>query len=261
MVSGLADGAASPRPLALRIAQLSHAYRIDGTDRAVLQDIDLHIAPGSFVALLGASGSGKSTLLRLIAGLETPRAGRVFADDVEIAGPGPDRLVMFQDPTLYPWRNVRRNIALGGDIAGRAEPDAVERAIDLVGLRGFETAWPHQLSGGMAQRVALARALVGAPRALLLDEPLGKLDSLTRLTMQTELRRLWQQRGFTAIMVTHDVEEALLLATRVVVIGGRPGRVIGDIAIDMPPERHRDDARLLGLRRDILGQLGHREVW
>jgi NitT/TauT family transport system ATP-binding protein len=248
-------------PLSLRIADVSHAYRIDGTERTVLDGIDLRIAPGAFVALLGASGSGKSTLLRLIAGLERPRSGRILADDVEIAGPGPDRLVMFQDPTLYPWRSVRGNIALGHDIAGRGDRDAVERAIDLVGLRGFERAWPHQLSGGMAQRVALARALVNAPRALLLDEPLGKLDSLTRLTMQTELRRLWEQRGFTAVMVTHDVEEALLLATRVVVIGGRPGRVIGDIAIDMQAPRHRDDARLLGLRRDILGQLGHRELW
>lgn len=248
-------------PLGLHLDHLSHAYAIGGTETPVLDNVSLGIAPGEFVALLGPSGCGKSTLLRLIAGLEPPRAGRILADGAPIAGPGPDRIVMFQDPTLYPWRTVRGNVALGHDIGGRKDPASVEAAIELVGLTGFERAWPHQLSGGMAQRAALARALVNAPRLLILDEPLGKLDSLTRLTMQTELHRLWRDRGFTAIMVTHDVEEALLLATRIIVFSPRPARIIGDLPIDLPPHRHRDDPRLLDLRRNILVQLGHSADW
>ncbi|GBQ63552.1 nitrate/sulfonate/bicarbonate ABC transporter ATP-binding protein [Ameyamaea chiangmaiensis NBRC 103196] len=248
-------------PLGLRVEGLNHGYMIGGTYTSVLENIDLTVAPGEFVALLGPSGCGKSTLLRLVAGLEPPRSGRMFADETPITGPGPDRIVMFQDPTLYPWRTVRRNVALGHDIAGRPNDAVISDAIALVGLSGFENAWPHQLSGGMAQRVALARALVNDPRLLILDEPLGKLDSLTRLTMQTELSRLWRDRGFTALMVTHDVEEALLLASRVIVFSPRPARVIADLPITLPPHRHRDDPRLLGLRKDILMQLGHSEDW
>ncbi|WP_323991974.1 MULTISPECIES: ABC transporter ATP-binding protein [Nguyenibacter] len=251
----------SIRPLGLQLAHIDHGYTIGGAFTPVLDEISLTIAPGEFVALLGPSGCGKSTLLRLIAGLETPRSGTILADGISITGPGPDRIVMFQDPTLYPWRTVRGNVALGRDIAGRKDPEAVEAAIELVGLKGFERAWPHQLSGGMAQRAALARALVNDPRLLILDEPLGKLDSLTRLTMQAELLRLWRDRGFTAIMVTHDVEEALLLATRIVVFSPRPARIVGDLTIDLPPHRHRDDPRLLALRRDILVQLGHSADW
>ncbi|BCK75862.1 nitrate ABC transporter ATP-binding protein nrtC [Acetobacter aceti NRIC 0242] len=165
---------------------------------------------------------------------------------------------MFQDPTLYPWRTVRQNVALSQDISGKRDRRAVEEAIRLVGLNGFEKAWPHQLSGGMAQRTALARALVNHPRMLILDEPLGKLDALTRLTMQTELHRLWKERDFTAIMVTHDVDEALFLATRVIVLGGaNRSRVLSDIRVDAPFQRHRDDPYFLKLRREILLQLGY----
>ncbi|CAP56588.1 ABC transporter ATP-binding protein [Gluconacetobacter diazotrophicus] len=248
-------------PLGIRLRGIHHGYRIGGAFQPVIQGVSLDIAPGEFVALLGPSGCGKSTLLRLIAGLEPPRSGQILADGVPVTGPGPDRIVMFQDPTLYPWRTVRANVALSQDIAGRRDDAAIDAAIDMVGLKGFERAWPHQLSGGMAQRAALARALVNDPRLLILDEPLGKLDSLTRLTMQTELLRLWQRRGFTVIMVTHDVEEALLLATRVVTFSARPASVLSDIAIDLPYHRHRDDPRLLTLRREILVRLGHSEDW
>ncbi|QHC36533.1 ABC transporter ATP-binding protein [Komagataeibacter xylinus] len=252
---------ATTTPLGIQLHNVSHGYDIRGRFTPVLENVNLNIAPGEFIALLGPSGCGKSTLLRLVAGLETPHAGRLLADGTPITGPGPDRIVMFQDPTLYPWRSVRANVALSQDISGRVDNAAVDAAIAMVGLQGFERAWPHQLSGGMAQRAALARALVNNPRLLILDEPLGKLDSLTRLTMQTELLRLWQDRGFTVIMVTHDVEEALLLATRVITFSSRPASVVSNINIDLPYHRHRDDPHLLALRRDILVQLGHSADW
>ncbi|MFT8473495.1 ABC transporter ATP-binding protein [Acetobacter persici] len=247
--------------LALHLHDLEHGYHIDGAYRPILHEMTLTVQAGEFIALLGPSGCGKSTLLRLIAGLEKPATGWIEVDGRPITGPGPDRIVMFQDPTLYPWRTVRQNIALSQDISGKKNKQAVEEAIRLVGLTGFETAWPHQLSGGMAQRTALARALVNHPRMLILDEPLGKLDALTRLTMQTELHRLWKERDFTAIMVTHDVDEALFLATRIIVLGGTDhARILSDIRVDAPFHRHRENPGFLNLRREILTQLGYRET-
>lgn len=249
-------------PLSLHVAHVHHGYPVKGAMRPVLENVSFDVAPGEFVALLGPSGCGKSTLLRLIAGLEPPLSGQIKADEQVITGPGPDRIVMFQDPTLYPWRTVEANVALGLDIGKRPDPAIVREALQLVGLEKDAAAWPHQLSGGMAQRVALARALVNNPRMLILDEPLGKLDSLTRLTMQGEIRRFWQERGFSALMVTHDVEEALLLATRVLVFSPRPARIISDQRIDLPAEqRHRDSPSIIELRRDILRQLGHSHDW
>lgn len=248
-------------PLGLSISHLNHSYDVKGQKRPVLDDVSFDVKPGEFVALLGPSGCGKSTLLRLVAGLEEPCAGRIEADHMPITGPGPDRIVMFQDPTLYPWRTVEGNVALGLDIQKRHDAALVQDILRLVGLEKDAVSWPHQLSGGMAQRVALARALVNNPRMLILDEPLGKLDSLTRLTMQTEIRRLWQVRGFSTLMVTHDVEEALLLATRIFVFSPRPAHIVSDMTIDLPAERHRDDARVIELRRDILRRLGHSEDW
>ncbi|MBV1836628.1 ABC transporter ATP-binding protein [Acetobacter estunensis] len=259
MVTGQASK--SGEELALHVRGVQHGYHIDGTYRPVIQEMDLRVEAGEFVALLGPSGCGKSTLLRLIAGLEKPSAGWIEVDGKSVTGPGPDRIVMFQDPTLYPWRTVRQNVALSQDISGKRDDQAVDEAIRLVGLGGFEKAWPHQLSGGMAQRTALARALVNHPRMLILDEPLGKLDALTRLTMQTELHRLWKERGFTAIMVTHDVDEALFLATRVLTLGGASrSRILSDIRVEAPFHRHRDDPYLLGLRQEILSQLGYKDV-
>jgi NitT/TauT family transport system ATP-binding protein len=162
--------------------------------------------------------------------------------------------LVFQDPTLYPWRTVQANVALGLEARGllKTQGHRVGDAIRLVGLAGFETAYPHQLSGGMAQRVALARALVNDPRLLLLDEPLGKLDSLTRLSMQGELVSLWQRSGLTALLVTHDVEEALILAQRVIVFSPRPARIAAELVVDRPYPRHRDDPHLVALRRQAL---------
>ncbi len=244
--------------LALEITGVSHEFQLDGKPLPVLQDVTLGIAPGAFVALVGPSGCGKSSLLRLVAGLDTPSAGRIATGGVPITGPDPSRVLMFQDPTLYPWRTVRANVGLGLEARGelRRHGHRVDEALQLVGLDSFATAYPHQISGGMAQRASLARALVNDPGLLILDEPLGKLDSLTRLQMQAELMRIWQDRGFTALLVTHDVEEALLLAQRLIVFSNRPASVRADIAIDLPYPRHRDDRAIVRLRREVLGLLG-----
>jgi NitT/TauT family transport system ATP-binding protein len=247
----------------LDIAHVSHAFDIDGAALPVLEDVNLRIEPGEFVALLGPSGCGKSTLLRLVAGLEPPRSGALREDEVRIRGPHPSRVVVFQDPTLFPWRTVWDNVALGLEAQGilKQHRQRVDDAIELVGLSAFRNAYPHQLSGGMAQRAALARALVNDPKVLVLDEPLGKLDSLTRITMQAELVALWQRKGFTTLLVTHDAEEALFLANRVIVLSERPARIKADIVVDRPYPRHRGDPHLADLRRKILGLLGLDATW
>ncbi|MCK1335545.1 ABC transporter ATP-binding protein [Bradyrhizobium sp. 38] len=248
---------------ALDIEQVSHAFDIDGAELPVLSDVSLSVEPGEFVALLGPSGCGKSTLLRLVAGLDKPRSGTLREDEARITRPHPSRVVVFQDPTLFPWRTVWDNVALGLEAQGilKSQRHRVDAALDLVGLSSFRNAYPHQLSGGMAQRVALARALVNDPKILILDEPLGKLDSLTRITMQAELVSLWQRKGFTTLLVTHDAEEALVLANRVIVFSDRPARVKADIRVDRPYPRHRGDPYLADLRRQILGLLGLDATW
>jgi NitT/TauT family transport system ATP-binding protein len=247
----------------LDIEHVSHAFDIDGADLPVLDDVNLIIERGEFVALLGPSGCGKSTLLRLVAGLEPPKSGILREDDARIRGPHPSRVVVFQDPTLFPWRTVWDNVALGLEAQGilKQQRQRVDDAIELVGLSAFRNAYPHQLSGGMAQRAALARALVNDPKVLILDEPLGKLDSLTRITMQAELVSLWQRKGFTTLLVTHDAEEALFLANRVIVLSDRPARIKADIVVDRPYPRHRGDPHLADLRKQILGLIGLDATW
>jgi NitT/TauT family transport system ATP-binding protein len=247
----------------LDVEHVSHAFDIDGSALPVLDDVNFSVKPGEFIALLGPSGCGKSTLLRMVAGLEPPRSGVLREDGNPVTGPFPSRVVVFQDPTLFPWRTVWNNVALGLEAQGilKTQRHRVDAAIDLVGLSQFRNAYPHQLSGGMAQRVALARALVNDPKILILDEPLGKLDSLTRITMQAELVSLWQRKGFTTLLVTHDVEEALFLANRVIVFSDRPARITADVAVDRPYPRHRGDPRLAELRRNILGLLGLDATW
>jgi ABC-type nitrate/sulfonate/bicarbonate transport system ATPase subunit len=249
---------AAARNVAIDIRGVSHAFELDGSRLPVLESIDLSVAAGEFVALLGPSGCGKSTLLRLISGLEQPTTGSITAEGSLVDRPDPSRILVFQDPTLFPWATVWNNVATGLDARGvlSQERARVDSALDLVGLRDFSKAYPHQLSGGMAQRAALARALVNDPALLLLDEPLGKLDSLTRLTLQEELVSLWRREGFTAILVTHDVEEAVLLASRVIVLSGRPGRIKAEFKVERPYPRHRDDPELVRLRRQILATLG-----
>jgi len=247
----------------LTIREVSHSFDLHGERLPVLDSISLHIARGEFVALLGPSGCGKSTLLRLVAGLGMPSTGRLLVDDRVIEGPDPTRVVVFQDPTLYPWRTVRSNVALGLETRGllRTHARRIDEALQLVGLAGFDNAYPHQLSGGMAQRTALARALVNDPKLLILDEPLGQLDALTRLAMQSELVSHWERSRFTTLLVTHDVEEALFLAGRVILLSERPAHIKAEIVNPLSYPRHRGDPHLAELRRKVFAHLGLDSSW
>jgi ABC-type nitrate/sulfonate/bicarbonate transport system ATPase subunit len=217
----------------------------------VLQDISLRIEPGEFVAIVGASGCGKSTLLRLLAGLESGHEGELLHDGEPITDTDLRRGLIFQDHRLFPWLTVEQNIGLAftnTDVPLAQRRKRIADEISRVGLDGFAAAYPHQLSGGMSQRAAIARALIGRPEVLLLDEPLGALDALTRLRLQQELRRLWQEEGITMVMVTHDIEEAVYLADRIVVMDARPGRIrrIQDVPLAHP--RDRSDAKFVAIR-------------
>ena len=222
--------------------------------RGVLRGLDLTIGAGEFVAIVGRSGCGKSTLLRLLAGLETPEHGRLrVGEQAPRAGNGAVRM-MFQDARLLPWKRVIDNVALGLPSERRGE---AAWALAEVGLAERAGEWPAVLSGGQRQRVALARALVTRPRLLLLDEPLGALDALTRIEMQGLIERVWREHGFTALLVTHDVEEAVAVADRVVVVAG--GRVDLDVRVALGRPRHRGDARFGAVEEAVLGRvLGHR---
>ena len=226
----------------LQVQHVSKSFSLKGAPLLVLDDISLTIAPGEFVAIVGASGCGKSTLLRLLAGLDTDYTGLLLHDGVPIRGTDLHRGLVFQDHRLFPWLTVQQNVAVAFSntrvpLAERTARVAAE--IARVGLDGYADAYPHQLSGGMSQRAAIARALVGRPDVLLLDEPLGALDALTRLRLQQELRRLWQDEGITMVMVTHDIDEAVYLADRIVVLDARPGKVrrVQDVPLGHPRQR------------------------
>jgi NitT/TauT family transport system ATP-binding protein len=253
----------SMRGAALSIREVSHRFELEGRPLPVLEHVSLSVEPGEFVAILGPSGCGKSTLLRLVAGLDFPADGVLSLDGQPINGPDASRIIVFQDPTLYPWRTVWSNVALGLEARGllRSRRERVDEVLRLVGLAGFATAYPRQLSGGMSQRAALARALVNDPKLLILDEPLGQLDSLTRIAMQQELVSLWQRAGFTALLVTHDVEEAVFLANRVIVLSERPARIMAQVVNGRAYPRHRGDPHLAALRREIMDHLGLAESW
>lgn len=228
----------------------------EGSDAAMvaLDNVELEIAPGSLVSLLGPSGCGKSTLLRLIAGLDTVSSGSIALDQEEIRGPHYLRGLVFQDPTLFPWRTIAQNIALGLESRGilAEKKDEILEYIKLVGLEGFEDYYPHQVSGGMAQRASLARALINHPKVLLLDEPLGALDAFTRMQMQEEILRIWQDRGITMVLVTHDVEEAVFLSDKIAIMTSRPGKILEliDVPVDRP--RNRTDPSFIQIRNRIL---------
>ncbi|MFV3304955.1 ABC transporter ATP-binding protein [Pseudomonas sp. NY15181] len=245
---------------ALAIQGLSKAYSIDGRSLPVLENIDLAVRPGEFVSIVGASGCGKSSLLRLIVGLENDYSGRILLDGEAVTGTSLERGIVFQDHRLFPWKTVQDNVALAlkKQKLSRAEKrELVADHLELVGLTGFEQAYPHQLSGGMAQRAAIARALITRPKVLLLDEPFGALDALTRVRLQHELQRIWVQQRSTMIMVTHDVEEALYLGDRVIVMDARPGRIRHEVRVDLPHPRQRGDALLQRLKDELLGELMH----
>jgi len=222
----------------LTITALDKTYA-NGT--RALRGIDLSVADGEIVAVVGGSGCGKSTLLRLIAGLDAPTHGSVQVDGVAVDGPHPAIGVMFQEPRLFPWLSVGENVGFGIRHRPRAQrATLIETELARVGLAGLAGRLPRELSGGMAQRVALARALVASPRVLLLDEPFSALDALTRATLQDQLARLWSDGRPTLVLVTHDIEEALVLADRVIVLRPRPGRIDAVIAVDLARPRDRD---------------------
>jgi ABC-type nitrate/sulfonate/bicarbonate transport system ATPase subunit len=242
----------------LRIEDLSKRFTTaDGRDVLALSHTTLAVAAGEMVSLVGPSGCGKSTLLRMIAGLDEPTSGRAFVGNEPITGPSAERGLMFQDPNLFPWLTVRRNVESGLRARGvlREKRHEVGEFLRLVGLEQFADSYPHQLSGGMAQRVALARALVNHPKVLLLDEPLGALDAFTRMRMQDEVLRIWQARGTTMLLVTHDIDEAIYMSDRIVIMSPRPGRVDRIIDVDLPRPRQRNDERFLRLRSEILKML------
>ena len=240
---------------AISVCLVNRVFREDAAHEvAALKDLSLNIAPGEFVSLVGPSGCGKSTLLRLIAGLDTPTSGEIFLNQKKITGPHYERGLVFQDPTLYPWLNVRDNIAAGlvARKIYREKKAEVNEYIKLAGLSGFEKTYPHKLSGGMAQRAALARALVNHPMVLLMDEPLGALDAFTRMNMQDEILRIWQKRKTTVLLVTHDVDEAVYMSDRIVVMSPRPGRIQEIISVPISRPCARNNHEFLSLRSKIL---------
>jgi ABC-type nitrate/sulfonate/bicarbonate transport system ATPase subunit len=226
----------------------------DGSHVLALSGVNLSIAAGEMVSLVGPSGCGKSTLLRMVAGLDAPTAGAVRVGGEPITGPSAERGLMFQDPNLFPWLTVRRNVEAGLVARGvlREKRHEVNEFIRLVGLDAFANAYPHQLSGGMAQRAALARALVNHPKVLLLDEPLGALDAFTRMRMQDEVLRIWRARGTTMLLVTHDIDEAIYMSDRIVIMTPRPGKIDRIIEVSLSRPRQRNDAKFLRLRSEIL---------
>ncbi len=245
-------------PPMLDIRQVSKRFQLDGDTIEALTPIDLAIARGEFICLIGASGCGKSTLLRIIAGFETASSGEVFAAGKKVAGPGPDRGMVFQDYALFPWMTVRQNIGFGPRQRGLRRDevrDVAERYAAMVGLSRFTDRYPHQLSGGMKQRVAIARCLANDADVLLMDEPFGALDALTRAKLQDELLDIWQRTRTTIIFVTHSVEEAALLADRIVVMSASPGRVDSDNAVSLPRQRDVSSADFNALRRMITNRL------
>ena len=246
----------------LSIRDVSKSFNRNGEELVALNHVSLDIEAGSFVSVIGPSGCGKSTLLRLIAGLNQADEGELLLDGEPIKGPGCDRGLVFQNPTLFPWLNISNNIAFGLK-AGRKHRDKAEiqekvaANIRLVGLEGFEKSYPHQLSGGMCQRASLARSLVGNQRLLLLDEPLGALDAFTRMNMQDELLRIWEQENMTMIMVTHDVDEAIYLSDKVIVMSARPAKIEKIIDIKMTRPRARSGEEFLLYRSKILKLLNY----
>jgi NitT/TauT family transport system ATP-binding protein len=208
-----------------------------------LENFNLHVADNEFVSIIGPSGCGKSTFLLLVAGLEILTSGQITCDGVEVKGSDPKRAIVFQEYLLFPWQTVRKNIEFGPKVNGipaDERKNISDKYINLIGLEGFENQYPHELSGGMKQRVAIARALANNPNVLLMDEPFGALDALTREMLQAELLRVWQRAACTVLFVTHSISEAVFLSDRVVIMSNRPGKIISEIRIDLPRPRSRE---------------------
>ena len=243
----------------LEIRDVGKSYDVDGQQLKVLENINVHVSSGEFVTIVGPSGCGKSTILRLIVGLDGEYSGSISLDGQVISGTSLDRGIVFQDHRLLPWLTLEENIGLSLENSGWTQADkkrTIREHIDLVGLRGFEKVYPYQLSGGMAQRAAIARGLVNRPEILLLDEPLGALDALTRLRLQEELLRIWRVEKTTMILVTHDVDEAIYLSDRILVMNANPGRIVREIEVDLPLPRDRTSLEVASIKRDILEHMG-----
>jgi NitT/TauT family transport system ATP-binding protein len=227
----------------IRVQDVHIEFDHNGGKRAAVQNAQLEIKPGEFVCLLGPSGCGKSTLLNAIAGFVQPTRGQLSIDGRDVTEPGPDRGMVFQQHSLFPWKTVRDNVAFGPLMAGasRSEACSVARTfLSLVGLAAFEDAYPSTLSGGMQQRVGIARALANYPSVLLMDEPFGALDAQTRIMMQENLMQIWREFRNTVVFVTHDIDEAVFLSDRIVVMSASPGRIIADIPVQLPRPREQE---------------------
>ncbi len=255
IVNELASNSPAANGGTLEIAIARKAFATSQGRLPVLRDICLTIDPGEFVCVVGGSGCGKTTLLRILAGLETEYEGRVRLDGGRINGPDLNRGVVFQEHRLLPWLTVHDNVAFGlARLAPIERIRKVQHYLDLVGLKNFEHEYPHQLSGGMSQRVAIARALAGCPEVLLLDEPFASLDALTRIRMQEELLRLWQAERTTVVLVTHDIEEAVYLADRVVVMSSQPGTIKNILPVELSRPRERTGHEFSRLRKAVLDE-------
>ena len=245
----------------LKLENVSKSFaRVETRDiTTALDDINLEMHDGEFISLVGTSGCGKSTMLRLIAGLIVPTQGLLTVNGEKIEGPDPSRGMMFQKATLFPWLTVENNIAFSMKMRHEEKKPEnkaeVERMLKVIGLEDFRKDYPAQLSGGMAQRVALARSLICKPEILLLDEPLGALDSFTRMNMQDEILNIWRQTGQLTIMVTHAVDEAIYMGTKVLVMEPHPGRIMGEIPIELDYPRNRSSSKFVEYRNQILDML------
>jgi NitT/TauT family transport system ATP-binding protein len=228
------------RPVVLQVRDLQKSFASPQGELVALQDIEFGVHRREFLCVIGASGCGKSTLIRILAGLETPTSGEVLLDEKRVSGPGPERGMVFQGYTLFPWLTVKGNVMFGLKMTGHSRTESEPEArqwIEMVGLGKFENSYPHQLSGGMKQRVAIARALANQPRVLLMDEPFGALDAQTRCQMQSYLLQIWRNVDVTIVFITHDLDEAIYLADRILVLKPHPGRV--DEVIEVPVPRPR----------------------
>jgi len=239
----------------LEVKNLYKRFRSANQELTVLDDINLTVKPGEFISVIGSSGCGKTTFLRLIVGLEKDYEGDILLDGKKLNGPDRNRGVVFQDHRLLPWLTIEKNVGLGLKDAKSAESrQTIQEHLELVGLRGFEKHYPHQLSGGMSQRAAIARALVNRPEILLLDEPLGALDALTRMYMHQELERIWKKEGITMIMITHDVEEAIVLSDKIVVMSSRPGTIKKIIPVPLARPRERASYDFVKIKEEVLAE-------
>lgn len=239
----------------LTIENLKRIYKDDdGADVEALEDVSLNVKRGEFISIIGASGCGKTTLLRSIAGLDKPDSGTIVIDGHKVVKPDPERGYVFQQGGLFNWLTVEQNIAYGLKTRRvyKEKKADVAKYIGLVGLKGFESSYPYQISGGMAQRVAMARTLINEPKILLLDEPMGALDSFTRADIQDKLLELHELNGITMVLVTHDIDEAIYLSDRIVIMTPRPGKISNIIDVDIPHPRQRGEVEFLSMRRKLL---------